>query len=540
MQKLSKWTTGEEKRRTGFRLLAGWLLCVCVAGTPVVAAAIDVSGEWDASATLPGTCQWIGSLTMSQTGTTFTGGGTFILQSGDVACPGAFQGTLSGTLSGNTITFGLWSDLSGSASFTGTVNADGQSSAGVWWTDTFDGTWALLKRSAPCPPPPVPTCTEEDPCVSLRQRDVCPDGATMSVDTTTVEPAQTHFCPGDQLGVIRVHQGTFVETVTDEDFECHEDCTRRCGDRCIAIPISGCWQICLRRCSNGLCLEWETQCGVTGTQTDCTTYCFNQCFANFEPVTRTNYFESPCGFAIDEPVEIRSSDGACTGALVTGRQLVGAGSAAANVTLPLTPGDYDVCSNGALVQTITVDPCVQPACAVVVPQNVWSLRQGVDASLPVTLASNAAAGGSYSISLLRFEDDAHTVDMALPPFITAPESLTVAAGGSLDFDLVATDPQPVGRQVQWPGVIIRAVGPATCEATLTPEMTCSVDTDCDDGNPCTVNRCAPTDRHVTTEIPLRFRTHVGLECARGRLRHCAWDARASTRGKRESRFPSPP
>jgi len=354
----------------------------------------------------------------------------------------------------------------------------------------------FVRGGSPCPPPPPPACTEQDPCYALRQAEICPTGATLSQDAITVEPSTGSFCPGDQIGVSHVREGTFTETVADEDIVCHGDCVSSCTEYCVAIPLSSCWQVCLRRCSNGACIQWETRCTIDGTQTQCANNCFNQCSASFEPAAALSSFVSPCGFPIDEAIDVRSSDGTCTGALISTQNLTGAGTAAANVSLPLVPGLYDLCVGTRLVQTITVDPCAQPACAVRLPSNAWSLLQGAGETFPVTLATSDTAGGTYSVSLVRFEDDAHTMTMPLPPFVSAPAEVTAPNGGSASFDLMATDPQPVGSQVRWPGLMIRAQGPATCEATIDIEITCTADADCDDGNPCTIDRCAPTDRQA--------------------------------------------
>lgn len=375
----------------------------------------------------------------------------------------------------------------------------------------------FVRGGSPCPPPAPPVCTEQDPCHSLRQAEICPSDAAVSEDSITVEPPTGSFCPGDQVGVNHVNDGTFAEIVADDDIVCHEACVSTCSEYCVALPLSSCWQVCLRRCSNGACIEWETRCAIDGTQTQCVNNCFNQCSANFDPVAASSSFVSPCGFPIEETMDVRSSDGACTGALISTQSLTGAGTAAANVTLPLEPGPYDLCVGERFVQTITVEPCPQPACAIRVPGNAWSLLQGVGEVLPVTIAAGDAAGGSYNISLLRFEDDAHTITMALPPFVSATEVVAVPDGGSAGFELVATDPQPVGRQGLWPGVIIRADGPATCQTTLSIEITCTGDADCDDGNPCTVDRCAPADRQADLQGCVVVPEADGTLCSDGDL-----------------------
>jgi len=208
-------------------------------------------------------------------------------------------------------------------------------------------------------------------------------------------------------------------------------------------------------------------------------------------VSGVTYFQSPCGFAIDDVVEVRISDGACHGAVVTTLMLTGAGTVATSLALPLTPGTYDVCVGGTLVRSVTVDACPQAACALVPQHNLWSVRPGGDASLPIDIAATDSAVGVYTISLLRFEDDAHTVAMPIAPFVTAPDTVSVTDGTAARFALTAMNPRAVGTQVEWPGVIIRARGPATCDAVITIAVKCVADGDCNDNNVCTADRCAP-------------------------------------------------
>ncbi|MCK6551429.1 hypothetical protein L6R52_36675, partial [Myxococcota bacterium] len=378
---------------------------------------------------------------------------------------------------------------------------------------------------------PPPSCTETDPCVSLRNRDVCPADATEVVDTTTLQvcppgfeagatecpPPAGALCPGEQLGIVRTHSGRFTEVVTDTDLVCHDSCTERCGQRCTAVPAQHCYSTCIRRCTNGACLEWGTRCDAEGTATECNDACFEQCSANWSSQTVSSYFTAECGYSFtDETVEIRAADGACGGAIVATRELSGAGTAATNVAMPLEPGLYDVCLEGALLQQVTVGSCNDaPACSVSVPSNRWIVAQGSPAAtLPVTLSANAFGGGEYSLSLVRYYDDTHTTFLPLPgctsdvpgcSWLSIASPSTVGASGSANVDLLALNPQPTGAQILWPGTVIRAEGPdanadgapdVVCETSVLVGLQCQMDADCDDGDLCTTDACDPTNREA--------------------------------------------
>ena len=364
---------------------------------------------------------------------------------------------------------------------------------------------AAVQQTSPCPPPPAPVCTETEPCISLENGNICPPGAIEEVNTVALELPTGTLCPGATVGVVRTHRGRFTETVVDTDAVCHEDCRDRCAERCVDVPVQDCWQVCLRRCSNGACLEWETRCDATGYQNACGADCADQCAANWDAATTTTFFTAPCGFSINDVIQVRDSDGGqCGGTVRATRTLTGAGTVATNIALPLDPGTYDICINGNLIQTVTVEACPQPACAIQVPANVWQLMIGVDMDLAITIATSDGAGGTYTLTLHRYEDDSHTTTLPLPPFVTVdPSSVTVANSSSAGAILKATNPQPVNGQDHWPGLIIRATGPddgsgqpIVCEAVVHVELVCKRDADCDDDDDCTMKVCDPLDREA--------------------------------------------
>ena len=253
------------------------------------------------------------------------------------------------------------------------------------------------------------------------------------------------------------------------------------------MPVQRCYQVCIRRCSNGVCLQWETQCRLEQLQCGCNQDCFDECEQNFDTTTRTSFFREQCGFPIAERIEVRVSDGTCTGALEVSQDLTGRGTAAANVPLPLAPGMYDVCVSGSLLQTVTVANCGVPACNLTLPGGRLALARGHDATFFAGLA-NMMGGGSYTLSLHRFEDNAHTVELSVPPFLQLPLPITVGADSTTPFQIVATNPQPADGMNHWANVILRATGPATCELGFDVDVvSCQTDAECDDGNFCTTN-----------------------------------------------------
>ncbi len=146
-----------------------WLLlflCVIVGPTAANAAEVNVTGTWNVTVmtnialTAPNTsssdqvfCEWKGLMTLTQTGTDFTGSMMLNLVTGP--CPatlsGAVQGSLSGSGSGFFISFGLASGEFGQVSFDGIVSVDGQSAAGPWTSQEESGTWSAQKIRTAAP-----------------------------------------------------------------------------------------------------------------------------------------------------------------------------------------------------------------------------------------------------------------------------------------------------------------------------------------------------------------------------------------------------
>lgn len=157
-------TRGQGVRR--FCSFAWLLLFLCVSAAPIAANAVgvNVAGTWDLTVMTnrpdhlqTGSsdqvfCEWKGLMTLTQTGTDFTGFATLNLVTGP--CPatlsGTVQGTVGGTGSGFTISFGLASGEFGQVSFDGIVNIDGQSADGRW-TNEESGTWSAQKIPTAAP-----------------------------------------------------------------------------------------------------------------------------------------------------------------------------------------------------------------------------------------------------------------------------------------------------------------------------------------------------------------------------------------------------
>jgi hypothetical protein len=313
---------------------------------------------------------------------------------------------------------------------------------------------------APCPEPSPTNCTEQQPCDVLGEGALCPAGAEMTGDSAEVEVDEV-LCPGSSARVIRNRSGQFIQMAESTTAVCGTECVDRCFESCVAVQVQRCYLVCVRRCSNGLCVQWESRCELEELQCGCNNDCFNECQQNFDSVTETSFFRRQCGFPIAETVEVRVSDGNCTGATVITQEISGAGTVAANVPLPLAPGAYDVCVGEVLLGTVTVNDCGVPACAMMLTDPHLVLVRGQDAALPIAL-ENILAGGTYSFTLQRFEDDDHTTELSVPPFLVVPSDVTVGANSAASFMLVAANAQPLSGQTHWANVMLTATGPATC------------------------------------------------------------------------------
>lgn len=129
-----------------------WLGMLCVAAAPGIALAIDVTGTYQLSIVdTIDNCMFTGSAALNQSGASFTGFASLTLVSG--GCPSSLSGSVTGTLSGNMITFGLASGGFGTVNFTGTVSDDGNFMSGTWNTgDDAEGTWSAIRvQHVPAP-----------------------------------------------------------------------------------------------------------------------------------------------------------------------------------------------------------------------------------------------------------------------------------------------------------------------------------------------------------------------------------------------------
>lgn len=112
---------------------------------PAVAAVMNANVNGDFTLTVVDPthgCTWVGPLTVAQSGSTFTGFGTLRLVPGSSdPCPSSMIGTVSGTIVGFAIKFGL-AVAAETANFDGTVSNDESTASGTWMIPgMFDGTW---------------------------------------------------------------------------------------------------------------------------------------------------------------------------------------------------------------------------------------------------------------------------------------------------------------------------------------------------------------------------------------------------------------
>lgn len=357
--------------------------------------------------------------------------------------------------------------------------------------------------------PPI-VCTEAQPCDILGGGSICPADASVTEDSVDIEIDGFEQCPGSTVRVIRTHTGRFTATAEVEGTVCGSPCFANCYESCVGIPLQQCYQTCLRRCVNGVCMEWETRCELSELQGQCAEQCFGECADNVDPAG-TSYFSQACGFTVADTVEMRVADGACGGGLVTAHELSGAGTAVRNLPLPLGPGEYDVCIGGELLTTVSVrDDCGVPACSLSANSQQLTLARGGDGSLSVEL-SNLLAGGTYQLELRRYEDDAHSVELSVPTFLSLAETVFVAANALETIALNATNAQPEGGLRQWTNVMLIADGPARCFIGIDVAVPCDPATeDCDDPgcDGCGEPGCPPCDGTPTPTPPPASATPV--------------------------------
>ncbi len=129
-------------------LLAAFTLCLVA----VPALSQDITGVYDLTvAQDPGAddCIWEGSLNLVQSGGnpgSFTGSAAVTLVSGGGLCTD-FAGTVSGSISGSTLTIGVGVSGLGTATFTGSVIGP-EDIAGSWSGLGLTGTWSASRASA--------------------------------------------------------------------------------------------------------------------------------------------------------------------------------------------------------------------------------------------------------------------------------------------------------------------------------------------------------------------------------------------------------
>jgi hypothetical protein len=327
--------------------------------------------------------------------------------------------------------------------------------------DPITGCRHLAHADCCATPPPV-TCPNTTPCDVLPDVDHCPEGTPVSESSVLVEPETAVICAGDSLLVAVTRNGELTRTETSTDTVCDEACFDGCFNTCVRMTLQRCYNICVRRCTNGVCLDWESVCETQTLVTDCDVSCFDQCEQNFNPVTHTSTYTQACGQPIAETLELRQGTDSCTGALVETYFLSGVGTAGIGLNAPLIPGTYVLCLGGEVIKSFEIQSCGS-RCRVRLQSNEWLLTAGLNGTFVVEVES-AAAGGTYSVSLNRFEDNAHTVPLPVPGFLSGPAAVAVPDVGAASFPLTATNPQPVDGQTHWSNVIVRVEGPAICEA----------------------------------------------------------------------------
>ena len=228
------------------------------------------------------------------------------------------------------------------------------------------------------------------------------------------------------------------------------------------MESQGCYLRCIKGCANGVCPNWADPevCYEYQSRIGCNVSCYFQCKNTYDDQTQTSYYDKQCGFFINEPVTVRDSNGSCTGTQRGGPYtLRGSGTASISVAFPLQAGTYEICAGTTRIgDPVTVSACGgTELCSLSLPTNALLVDQGVNKDLSVTL-SNVGAGGTYALTLERWEDDAHTVSMTIPSSLHLPDpaEVTVAADASVSFDLSAVTAETEGGQGHWANVIVKA------------------------------------------------------------------------------------
>ena len=328
-----------------------------------------------------------------------------------------------------------------------------------------------------CPVPADPTCTEAEPCDIIGENDICPAATPVVTDVYSVTDItgvdKTPFCSGESFIVSHSKEGTYVDTQPSSENVCVSSCHENCYESCVKIPVQRCYQSCIRRCSNGVCVEMGTICVVDSYKEDCNTQCTEECHTNWNPAAQTSWYNKACGFQLNENVDVRASTGSCSGEIVYSYIMTGAGTAGITIPAPIEAGSYDVCVGTNLIKTISVSSCGGEACSISIPQP-FVLNQGASGVLPATLTTTES-GKTFSLSFERWNDNAHTVPLSVPYFLSVPSPLSTESSKTT-FDIAATNSQPAGDQTHWANVIVRAQSTgASCFAVFDVDV--NLDTD---------------------------------------------------------------
>jgi hypothetical protein len=136
--------------------LAGLAAVAVAAHAGVVLAALptaDVAGSWRLTVEQTGIgCEWVGPMTLSQTGNDVTGSATVARVMGDpTQCPPSLSFTITGFIAGNLIELGFAGGAFGTAMFEGTVDAGVRTMSGIWSADPTAGTWSAVRQAAGAP-----------------------------------------------------------------------------------------------------------------------------------------------------------------------------------------------------------------------------------------------------------------------------------------------------------------------------------------------------------------------------------------------------
>ena len=135
------------------RFWTGKIILVLCLGLVVASSAMaqDLTGVWDFTAEVPGTCTWMGPAMFTQTAGALSGDGNLVLTAGtNPPCPPALIGTVAGTIVGTTVNFGL-TTIGGPVNFVGATDPAGTTMSGTWMLGALGGTWSATRA------PVVPT-----------------------------------------------------------------------------------------------------------------------------------------------------------------------------------------------------------------------------------------------------------------------------------------------------------------------------------------------------------------------------------------------